>query len=600
KPACSITVFKVGDDDAVELAEIVKAYAAGRRGEAIERSASERFAHHMAESRARSQTGLEDVDVEPVSDRIRAWELGHKRFQEGELPGKLAVTTDLARFIVGRLDLLTRNAAWGGALVFIVLVLLLNWRVSFWVALGLVISILGTLAAMHFAGVTLNLLTMFGLIVVLGLLVDDAIVVAENIMSRHEQGEPPLVAAINGCNEVGWPVVATVVTTICAFLPLALIEGQLGDMMGVLPQVVAVALLVSLMEALIILPSHLGHSLVRIDAKRSGEPGILQRVEFRFDAARDGFMNHILVPTYSRLLRVALRERYIAVAIAFALVIMSIGLVVGGRIEFTMLESDDAETINVELRMPVGTPIDRTDAIVKRIEAACLEQPEVDFTWAISGAYGSLDGLGNSEQSHIGQVILELKPVEQRDRPSPEIIRSIRAGIGEIPDMRRLRIEGITGGPDGSDVTLTVVGDDPALIMPAIEDLKAALASEEAVYDIADDADAGQPELRIELLDGARELGFTTESVARQIRAMVFGIEAHTFPGDREDVDVRVTFPQETRRSLAAIEQAYLFTPGGTPVPLLEVCRLEDAFSYATIRRLDRKRAITLTAEVHR
>ncbi|HED53800.1 MAG TPA: efflux RND transporter permease subunit [Phycisphaerales bacterium] len=622
KPAFSLTVFKVGDGDAVEIAEMVKAYAAGINGQELEMTLGERFKTFMAKGRQdqlhrkavkqAEEAGMPapaEPRLEPVSGRIRAYELGRARAAAGGVPpgAQVAVTTDLAKFIVGRLNLLTRNALWGGILVFGTLVLLLNWRVSFWVALGLVISLLGTLAVMSFVGITLNLLTMFGLIVVIGLLVDDAIVVAENIMARHEQGESALQAAIGGTNQVGWPVVATVLTTVCAFLPLALIQGEIGDFLEVLPIVVVCALGVSLIESLLILPSHMGHSLLKVDRRRAkGQTGRLARIESGFDNARDAFFNKMLIPAYLRLLRLAIRFRYVTTAIAIGLVLISAGLVRGGLVEFIFFETGDSETISGELRMPIGTPTDVTDQYLSRIESVCLAQPEVVNCWAIAGAYSSLDGGGGGQQGHLGQVILEIMPVEEREahnpklRPSPEIIEDVMAELGEMPGIKSFRMEGVAGGPSGPAITLTVVGHSEELITRIVDEVKRTIAMYPGVTNIVDDSDRGQRELRFHLRDGASELGFTTAMVAQQIRGAVFGLEPYTFAGDNEDVSVRLMMPERVRRSLAAIENLELISPAGDAVPLPEVVRVEEVEGYATVRRLDGKRAVTVTADVDR
>jgi len=585
KPAVSITIVKTGDEDAVSIASIVKAYVAGLRGEALTLTAGERLAKLFRRP----------GDDSPVSDRVAAYELGRAR--STPLPGELALTTDLARFIVDRLNLLMRNAAWGGLLVFSTLVVLLNFRVAFWAAIGLVVSLAGTLAMMSFVGITLNLLTMFGLIIVLGLLVDDAIVVAENITARHEKGEPALKAAINGTLQVAWPVVATVLTTICAFMPLALIEGQLGDFLKAVPMVVAVALAVSLIEALFILPSHMGHSLVKLDERQARGGTILGKLEDRFDRFRDHVFLDFIVPAYTRFVRTATRRRYTTLAIAIACVIASFGMVMGGRVPFTFFEATDSETVVIDLRMPVGTPIERTNEVLQRIEKIALRQPEVDSAFAISGFSGSSDGAEQSVSSHLGQMYVELHPVERRDRTSEEVRTAIRKELGPVPGIESLRMSEVQGGPEGPPITLTVTGRSEDQIGRVVDEIKGLLSDYEGVFNPADDAGAGQRELRVTLRDGAAELGFTPEIVARQVRAMVHGLEAYTFPGLREDVDVRVTVPDSVRRSLAAIERQHVFTPGGTPVPLVEVARLEETPGHATIKRLDGRRAVTVTAD---
>ncbi len=593
EPTVNLTVFKVGDDDIINMSEMVKAYVAGRNGEEIALTAGEKFKSAL---RPPDATG-------PVSERLQAYELGYSRWLEGPPPGTLVTTTDLARFVKGRLDLLTRNALQGGALVFIILVLLLSWRVSFWVATGLIVSLLGTLAFMNAAGVTLNLLTMFGLIVVIGILVDDAIVVAENIQAHHERGEPSKVAAVRGTDKVAWPVVATVLTTICAFLPLALIDGSLGDFLKWIPVVVACALLVSLVETLFILPSHMAHSLKAHDeALRPGKRGImrhLERLEGRFDTARDKFFNGLVIPWYLRLLHKAVNYRYVSICVALSAVIVSVGLVAGDKVRFILFETDDAETVNITVQMPVGTPVERTDEVVRRLERAALNQPEVMSAFAQTGEIDSMDGgsLGTSA-TNAGQIIMELSPAETRDRTSELVIQSIRDEVGEIPGVKTLRMQGIGAGPEGPALSFTFVGNDTVQLEGAVNELKAFMDSFPAIYGVADDADRGQRELRIELRDGASELGFTQASLGRQVQGAVFGLEAFTFAGDREDVDVRVMMPQGVRRNLHELEQIHVFTPSGVPVPLVEVARLEEARTNATIRRLDGQRSIAVTADV--
>ncbi|MFT5424449.1 MAG: HAE1 family hydrophobic/amphiphilic exporter-1 [Phycisphaerales bacterium] len=604
KPAVSATVFKVGDDDIIQMAEEVKAYVKGRNNEPYAMSVREQLAFKRLQSVAAAEGRSEaagDIDIRSLSPEALAWQVGHNAWRRGPPPGTFETTTDLARIVVGRLDLLTRNAMYGGALVFLILLVLLNWRVSFWVALGLVVSMLGTLVMMKMMGVTLNLLTMFGLIIVIGILVDDAIVVAENITARHQQGEPALVAAVRGTEQVGWPVVATVLTTIFAFLPLALLEGRIGDFMVWLPIVVGCALLVSLIESLFILPSHMAHSLRAIDRAHEKHKGIVGRLEARMDVFRSWLFDRVVIPRYVKIVHLALRFRYVATAIAMSVVIGSLGLVAGGQLEFIFLETDDAETVDVSIEMPIGTSMQRTDQVVRRIEAIVNEMPEVVSAYALAGARTDINGEGGSAyQTHLGQVILELEPIENRTRTSDALIQDIRDRLGVVPGLKSLRMLGVSGGPGGVALSYTVTGHSSDQLDEAVARIEDKMRSIEGIVDIANDADKGQRELRFELRDGARELGFTRASLGRQIQGTVFGLEAFTFAGDREDVDVRVMLPAGVRQSLARVETMYVFTPSGTPVPLSEATIITESQGYATVRRLDGLRAVTVSADVNR
>lgn len=590
KPAASLTVFKVGKKDAVEMAEKVKAYVAGHRGEAFEMTVRERLSGMLRPPNEKDQ---------PVSERHEAYLLGLSRANQ-PLPGTLTTTTDLSRFITGRLELLARNAFQGGILVLLTLVLLLNWRVAFWVATGLIISLLGTLVMMRLAGISLNLLTMFGMLIVIGLLVDDAIVVAENIVARHEKGEPALDAAVNGTAQVKWPVIVTVLTTISAFMPLALIEGTIGDLLSALPAVVACALAVSLFECLFILPSHLGHSLLKVDEAHDRKKGTwFGRLEGRMDRARDAFVHGRLIPAYGRMLEMALKARYFTMACVLSVLVISFGMVGGGHVPFNFISSSDAETVNISLQMPVGTPIEGTEAIVRRIEAVSIAQPEITAVFSSIGSSGSLDGSESSRSTHLGQLILELVPIENRDRSSEEVILAIRDELGPLPGVKSLRMEEIGGGPEGPSITLALSGDNAGVLRRVADEIQELLGEFDGVYDISDNDDLGRRELRIRLRPGADELGFTVENLALQVRGAFFGLEAHTFAGNEEDVDVRVMLPEEERRSLTALEEMYVFTPGGEAVPLGEVASIEEGEGYATLRRLNRERIITVTAEVN-
>lgn len=622
KPAASATIVNKNNSDTVDIAELVRAYADGVNGEEFQPNAVDRWAsikrsfaslrNKNTEPRGntsggaagvggaeagRGDVGGADHDFIPLdqlSPRERAYRVGMKR--AGQFPGEIILSNDLARFIESRLDLLLRNALWGAILVFLILLLTLNVRVALWVMSGLVVSLLGTLAFMAAIGITLNLLTMFGLIIVLGLLVDDAIVVAENIITRYENGEPPIAAAINGTKQIAWPVVATVTTTIAAFLPLRLIHGQIGDFLGALPLVVACALSVSLMEAMIILPAHMAHTLLRAEKMK---PGRFVRAFRGFEERRNDFIQNVIIPGFAHLVERVLRYRYIATAIAFTIWILSIALVLGGRVPFTFFPTSDSELFVANLRMPVGTSIDATDAVIRRIEKVCVAQPEARVVSALVGTELDTNDWNTAGlQPHIAQLMVELKPVEERDIPCAQIISRIREQLGVIPGISSLRFEELQGGPGGQAINFLVSGDDINNMKVIAGKLKEELNHFDGVYDIADDLDQGQREIRFSLRDGAASLGLTPQFIARQIRGALYGMEPHTFAANREDVKVRLSFVGTTRRSLSQLERIFIFTPTGRRVPLAEVVHINEATGYANIKRFNRKRAVTVLADV--
>jgi len=610
RPAASLVVYKKGDQDAVEMAEKVRAYVSGRRNGAYEPGIADRINDVL-----NWLTGAPDSGAElRKSPRKRAYLLGAA--SQNSLPGEIATHSDLARFIEGRLELLTRNATSGAVFVFLSLLFFLNWRAAIWVELGLIAAICGTLILMAVVGVTINLLTMFGLIIVIGMLVDDGIVVAENIQNRHDEGEPALQAAIGGTNQVLWPVVATVLTTIVAFLPLTFIQGQIGDLLGALPMVVACALSVSLVQALLILPSHMGHSLRKRDlflARHAAEErptgfarlrAALPQALRRFERWRDMIIMERIAPAFGRFLNLALRFRYISISIALAILIVSIGLLAGGRVGFTFLDSSDSETIIVDVRLPVGSSLEESQRVVEAIEQAALAQNEhyhgeiKSVSTMIGEAQNLESGARDVSASHVAQIFIELAEIEARERNSQEVIASIRAAsAGSVAAAESIKYSEVGAGPGGADITVELHGADFPAVEACAADLQQRLATVPGIHDVTDDSYAGQREVQITLKPGAASLDLDVNDVATQVRGALYGIEAHVFASNREDIDVRVRLDEATRRDLAAIENLWIITPAGNPVPLVEVAELREGSSYAAIRRIDRARAVTVTAD---
>lgn len=580
KPAVSCTVFKTGDQDAIDIARKVKAYVAGKKGEPLERDLLTRLRNLLG--------------IETEAQRV------YHQAASAPFPPDLSIDvhSNLARFIEGRLELLTRNGLWGLALVFLSLLLFLNWRVAFWVMSGLVVSICGAIVMMSLIGATLNLISMFGLIVVLGMLVDDAIVVGENVFAHVERGEPPPEAAVRGAEEVAWPVTVTVTTTIGAFLPLLFIEGRIGDFMGVLPVVVTCALGVSLVEALLVLPAHLAHSLQPL---RPAEwKGWVARLADPLRRAERHLLMDLLGGLYERLVRGAVRYRYVTLTAAASALVLAAGAVAGGRVPLVFLQKMDSETLLADLAMPVGTPAERTRAALAVVERAALGIPEVNNVWAVVGAQLDADegGAYMTERSHLAQLIIELKTIEQRERSSDEILTELRERTRLIPGVNALRYRSMQGGPAGREIEIELTGNRIEDLLAASEVLKRRLAEYAGVYDIADDYDDGRRELRLELLESARALGVTTQWLATEVRGAFYGLEARTLQRGREDVDVRVRFPESRRRGLHELELMRITTPAGSAVPLCELARLEEGRGPAAIRRVDQRRAITVGADL--
>ena len=576
KPAMNMFIAKSGDQDIVKMAEIVRAYVKGRMGEPYDQNWKDTF------------SGSQTV-------RQTAWQLG---VDADPLPKGTSLTTftDLARFVEGRLNLLTKNALYGGALVFILLLLALNWRVALWVGIGLITAFGGTLFIMSMVGITLNMLTMFALILVLGLLVDDAIVVAENIKAQHEQGVPAMEAAVNGTKQVMWPVIATVLTSIVAFLPLTFVKGNMGDLLGALPIVIACALAMSLFESLLILPAHLGHSLEKIEKATKTKIG---KLFDRYGKARDRLLFDRIVPAYLSLLSLVIRFRYISLSLAIASLIVSVGLVMGGRVGYEFMTIPDAETIAINVRMPQGTPFSQTTKMIEHLERGSRSQSQVQHISSLSGVQMATGETGGGFSSNIGQIFLELTPAERRTLNASEVIDNIRTSIGDVAHLAdSIRYEMMSGAPSGADITLKLHAENEQALLAASEQIQNDLRTYAAVHDITDNSSLGQRELHLELRDGAVSTGLTLSDLAQQVRGAVYGIDAHVFAHGDEEVDIRVKLGKELRENVGALEQLWITTPAGVSIPLVEVAHITEQRGYTSIHRLNRKRTVTITAEV--
>ena len=552
RPAASITVFKTPEQDAIEIADRVKAYVA---------------AHPSALGGA--------VTVEAGSD--------------------------LSRFVVQRLDLMLRNARAGLLLVCIALALFLDVRVAFWVALGLPVAFLGTFVAMLAMGMTINLISLFGLIVVLGLIVDDAIVIAENIFTKIRAGAAPMRAAIEGTTEVGLPVLAAVSTSIAAFAPLAFLGGRLGTFLKQMPLVVMAALGVSLIEAFVILPAHLGHG-----GERNGRLSKFISV-FTFDGRttrwRAAWMERILPSLVERALRMVLRWRYVAVAALIAISAIVAGGVAGGHPAFVLFPGLDAEDVAVDLEMAAGTPVEATEAVIASIERNVLALPEVNAAFSVVGSSFSERGRETAaDPATVGQINVSLLEADEREsrglRASGAVVAELREASSSVPGVAKLTFQERAGGPEGADIELRVRGEDPSRVERAVDHIRDVLSEYEGVHEVEDDLRRGKLEAQLHLRDDARAIGLTTQSLALQIRHALFGFEAQDLQEADGEVTVRVVLPEHARTSLSDLSRLRVNTPSGSRVPLSEVATLRTARGYASLARVDGKRAITVKASI--
>ncbi len=610
-PAVNCTIFKNSSEDAIQIASMVKAYVHGKQNREIDPYGFSEAAqspwywkpfNYISAATAKVVNVVSGrPDPMKVHTNSRKSPFGHN-FQ-------IAMHSDLSRFVEGRLELLTRNGKMGLLLVLISLNLFLNWRVALWAAVGLPVSFLGTFIVMYALGASINLLSMFGLIIVLGIVVDDAIVIGENIFRHVEEGKPAKQAAIEGTEEVMWPVIIAVATTIAAFAPLLFIKGQIGDFMKVLPIVVVAALTVSLVEALVILPTHLSHLPPKKNpAEENGQPVKLGYYA-RFANARDRFVQGVLMNNYERFLRFTMRWRYVTIGVATATLLIAGGMVVGGVVKWEFIQKMDSETVMGMLEMPVGTPADVVRARLQTISENAVKLPEVKNVQMIVARQYDLAGagaVGFSDQSHLGQLIIELEAGDVREqqglRSSTAVLQELRELSETLPGINSMAWEELNGGPGGKDIELRISGNDFEEIITVSEKLKRHLKKYEGVMDLEDNFDSGLREVQLKLRETAEPTGLTVGQLGMQVRSALYGREARRITRNREDVKIMVRYPESFRQDLYHLDSMWIPVGMGDNrhwVPLGEVAEITEARSYSTIHRSQQQRSISVLGDVN-
>ncbi len=612
KPSASCIVFKTADQDAIQIARMVKAYVAGKQHQPDYDPYGFRKAYAepwywkpLALLGSSLELGMDKAMGRP--DLREIYETSAADPLDGDF--QLGLHSDLARFVEGRLDLMTRNGKSGLLLVLLSLVLFLNWRVAFWAAVGLPISFMGTFIMMWAFGETLNLVSMMGLIIVLGIIVDDAIVIGENIYRHVEEGMPPRRAAIVGAEEVMWPVTVAILTTIGAFAPLLFVKGQIGDFMSVLPMVVLCALSVSLCEALVILPAHLAHIPPhRSDAelKSRGKIGLVRGFLERLSAAQERMIKWVINGAYDRLLRFTLRWRYVTLTAALAMVIASFGFIAGGIVEIVMVQDVDSETLIAGLEMPVGTPAATTKKRLNELTRYAVSLPEVvnvqSFV-ALQIDFTGAGAVGDFSQPHLAQLIIELKPADQRDRSSDVILEELRGVSDKLSGVNAVTWEAMAGGPGGKDIELRVAGENFEELKEVAKKLKDRLATYDGVYGLDDNHDRGKREIRVEMREAGRPTGIQETLLGGHVRSAFYGREVRRITRNREDVKIMVRYPKAFRFNIYNLESMWIPTPASSGergwVPVNEVARLTEGESFTSIHRSQQTRSISVIGQLN-
>jgi multidrug efflux pump subunit AcrB len=532
----------------------------------------------------------------------------HGRLPEGI---SLTVWNDESSVLQDRLNTLLRNARGGFLLVVLILALFLRLRLAFWVSLGIPISFLGAVALMPHLDMTINFISLMAFIVVLGIVVDDAIVVGESTHTEQEKSGEKLRGAIRGAQRIVVPVTFGVLTTIAAFAPLLFIPGPMGRMTRVVPVIVICCLVFSLIESMFVLPAHLGHGRKPL---AEGPTTPVSRTWKRFqDGVAEG-LRTLIEDYYGPLLARALEWRYLTVAVALSLLVITSGLTLGGYLKFVFIEPVESDFILTQLTMAQGTPARITGEAIARIEAG-LEavRHEVDaersegptvFTHVMSSVGMQPLGAGPGPRagsarsaSNIGEIQVDVVGFRERDVSVHELAHRWREKVGDIPGAVELDYKSslVTAG---APLEVRLAGNDLHALRDAAESLKARLAGYTGVFDISDSFRGGKQELEYRILPSAEALGLTLQDLARQLRQAFHGDEAQSLQRGRDEVKVMVRYPLEERQSLTDVEQMRIRRADGTEVPFHRVAESQLSTGFSSIRHVDRQRVVTVTADV--
>jgi multidrug efflux pump subunit AcrB len=533
-----------------------------------------------------------------VSDYV---EKANKTMPEGV---NVSIWNDQSSYLKGRLDLLKRNAIFGLGLVLLVLALFLRPSLAFLVALGIPISFAGGIWLMPMLGVSINMISLFSFILVLGIVVDDAIVTGENVYSRIQAGEHPRIAAWKGTEEVSVVVVFGVLTTMMAFTPMLGLSGVSGKIWPNIPLVVIPTLAFSLLQSKLALPAHL--ALLAPHSKEMPRNPLF-RLQRHIADGLEWFVLHVYRPVLERLLR----WRYVTSAGFLSILVLSLAFVASGHVKFKFFPEVEGDILSAKFELTEGAPFTATEAVARTLEEAAIRvgaelknrdgNPVRVHHLASSGSQPFQTGFdpgGPPKATHIGEVTLELSPAAGRDVTSDVFIDRWREVAGDLPGVVELTFRAETAG-GGNAIDVNLSGPDLGRLREATDWAKAELAKYPGVIDISDSGRAGKDELRlIRLTQSGKSLGLRLEDVAMQVRDAFYGNEAQRLQRGRDEVKVMIRLPESDRRTLASLETMKIRTTGGDEVPLQQVVEYEFDSGPAVINRTDRQRSIKITADV--
>jgi len=543
KPAVMINVYSVGDQTPIQVSKTVRSY--------------------LDQIKPSLPTGIE-----------------------------LTVRRDRSEIFAQRIDLLLRNSAMGLSLVMVMLALFLEFRLAFWVMMGIPISFMGSFILLPFFDVSINMISLFAYLICLGIVVDDAIVVGENVYHYRQMGLSPLKAAVKGARDMAMPVTFSILTNIATFMPLYFIPGTDGKVFRVIPLVVCTVFAVSLFESVFVLPAHLAHQK---EKKRRGLGAFLHARQQDFSTAFSNWVKN----RYSPFLCFVLSYRYLTLAIAIAVLALTISFAVSGRMGMEMFPKLESDYARATLTMPYGMAVEKTDAVAQRMlqsawQTAAETGKEKELVQGIFTEIGS-------GGSHKALMTVYLAPPEVRDKimGTAAFTKRWRELTGEITGIKSLRFESDAGGPgSGNAITIELNHRDLDVLQRASRELANGLEGYPLVNDVDDGFTPGKEQLDFTLLPEGKSLGFTAREVARQIRNSFYGAEVLRQQRGRNELKIMVRLPEAERISKYHVDELMLLSPGGKEVPLRDVAQITRGRAFTDIARRNGRRVVQVQCDV--
>ena len=516
--------------------------------------------------------------------------------KKAQLPEEIGVQAwvDITYYLKGRLNMMIKNLVLGALLVFACLALFLRLKLAFWVMVGLPVAFLGTFFVMPTLDVSINLISLFGFILVLGIVVDDAIVIGESAYTSMRAKGHSVDNILEGVFRVAIPATFGVLTTIAAFIPIMMVKGIFGEFFKAIGVVVMLCLVFSIVESKLILPAHLAHMKVRHYEKDTHNQFI------RFQRFFSEGLHHLVDDYYAPFLEKCLKHRYATLAGFISMLILSIGLAYGGGIlRFVFFPDITADFMQVELEMNEGTPAHRTHAAIERVQDALLQ-----IDREVSNEHGAESGKVVSSMLSFARgdvsavLFVELVKDDEAVVEYNEVKRRWIESVGDIPGMKQFAFQNIAGLGGGADISIRLIGSNIDQVARASQELERRVRQYEGVYDIRNSFERGRAEIKLNIKPEAEALGLTLADLASQVRSGFYGFEVQRIQRGQDEVKVMVRFPKDERDSVGYLDNMRIRTPQGGRVPFHAVAEVELTESPTFIRRFDRERAVLVSAMV--